>query len=227
MTSMFGHNIRSDLVALYIAETVAVFLAAYGLMAWGMAPAIDDGQIAVMAAALALAAGLVSGAAGLYQPSVMARARRAIRGGLVATALLMLGVWLAVQILAPRDPGFSSSGLQFALVLGAVGGTVLARLAHELASRRGFLGRRLLLVRDPTTGRVGGQVEPGEGRPLMTTEITLATRAKLGTLRLPAGKSGGQTRRSGAEDQAARSACAVHRGNEQAAILLAHAVMSG
>ena len=172
---MFGHNIRSDLVALYIAETVAVFLAAYGLMAWGMAPAIDDGQIAVMAAALALAAGLVSGAAGLYQPSVMARARRAIRGGLVATALLMLGVWLAVQILAPRDPGFSSSGLQFALVLGAVGGTVLARLAHALASRRGFLGRRLLLVRDPTTGRVGGQVEPGEGRPLMTTEITLAT----------------------------------------------------
>ena len=60
-----------------------------------------------------------------------------------------------------------------------------------------------------------------------STEITLATQAMLGTLRLPAGKSGGQTRRSGAEDQAARSACAVHRGNEQAAILLAHAVMPG
>ena len=176
MTSMFGHHIRSDLLALYVAEAVAVFLAAYGLMAWGFAPipSVADGWIAVMAGLLALAAGLVSGAAGLYQPSVMARARRVARGGLVATILLVLGVWVAVQLFAPLDRSFSSSDLQLTLILGAVGGVSFARLAHALASRRGLLARRLLLIRDTATGRLSGQLKAGEGLPLLTMEVSLA-----------------------------------------------------
>lgn len=164
---------------------MAVFLLAYGLMAWesGQATATHHAQIALMAAALALAAGFAAGAAGLYQPSVMARARRAALGGAVAIGLLALGVVLAVKLFGPWNLGLSSNALLLALILGAVGGIVVARLAHALASRRGFLARRLLLIRDPLTGRLGGQVTTA-GPPLMTTELTLAEPSSAGLIAL-------------------------------------------
>jgi hypothetical protein len=63
------------------------------------------------------------------------------------------------------------------------GASSWARLAHALASRRGFLARRLLLVRDPHTGRLGGQVTTS-GPPLMTTELTLAEPSSAGLIAL-------------------------------------------
>lgn len=146
---------------------------AYGLMAWGQArgPTAHHSDIALIAAALALTVGLASGAAGLYQPSVLARARRVALGAAVATAILIAGVFLAVNLVGPLNLGLSSTGLILTLVLGAVGGTVFARLAHALASRRGFLARRLLLIRNPDTGLLGGLAN--DAAPLMTTELSL------------------------------------------------------
>lgn len=152
-----------------------MFLLAYAVMAWGAghSAANHRAEIAMMAAILALAAGFAAGAAGLYQPSVMARARRAALGAAVALGLLGLGVVMAVKIFGPWNFGLSSNALLLALILAAVGGIALARMAHALASRRGFLARRLLLIRDPATGRLAGQVMT-EDPPLMTMEVSLA-----------------------------------------------------
>ncbi|PZW46788.1 exopolysaccharide biosynthesis polyprenyl glycosylphosphotransferase [Humitalea rosea] len=151
MTSMFGHNIRSDLVILYIAEAFAVFLAVYGLTAWGIAQGapVDHGKASLVAGALALCSGLVSGASGLYQPEVLSRSRRLASGALVAALLLLLAAWLSLQIFAPPPGGASIWSSVAGVVLGCVAGVAGTRLAFIVASRRGLLKRRLLIIRDP------------------------------------------------------------------------------
>jgi exopolysaccharide biosynthesis polyprenyl glycosylphosphotransferase len=155
MTSMFGHNIRSDLLILYAAESLVVFLACYLLMAWAVpAPsppggaAVDHARLALVAAVVALCFGLASGASGLYQAEVLARARRLALGGAVATVLLVLAVWGCLQLIAMLGHDVPSPRLVLALVLGAMAAAMSVRLGHALVARSGLLNRRLLLIQD-------------------------------------------------------------------------------
>ena len=91
MTNLFGHSIRSELLLLYVAEALACFAAVYLLLAWGIRGAAAEGWGAVaFAALLALCAGAVSGASGLYQPEAWSRANRLLLGTAVAGLLLLL-----------------------------------------------------------------------------------------------------------------------------------------
>ena len=59
MTNLFGHEVRSELLFLYLTETLAVFLAVYALMALGMTtgPGVDYGRLGLLAGSLAYALG--------------------------------------------------------------------------------------------------------------------------------------------------------------------------
>lgn len=151
MTSMFGHNVRSDLLILYAVESFVVFLAGYGLMAWAMPEGVatEHGQLAVVAALVALCFGLATGASGLYQPEVMTRARRLIVGIAVATVLLALALWVCLQAVALLGFVALAPGLLLALVVGAVVAAAGVRLGHALAARSGLLRRQMIIVQDP------------------------------------------------------------------------------
>ena len=182
MTSMFGHNVRSDLVILYIAETFAVFLAVYWLTALGFAQSapVDHGKAGLVAGALALCSGLVSGASGLYQPEVLSRSRRLASGALVAGLLLLLAAWLSLQIFAPPLEGVSLCSAVAGVVLGCVAGVAGTRLAFIIASRRGLLKRRLIIIRDPR-------------RPLAAERDVGAEEARLSPFEIAVASSGSAT----------------------------------
>lgn len=150
MTSMFGHHIRSDLIILYATESLVVFIACYALMAWAIPAgvAVEHGKLAVIAAVVVLCFGLASGAGGLYQPEVLARARRLVIGGAVASVLLVLAVWVSLLLVGFMGFDAPSPGFVLALVLGAIVAATGVRLGHALAARSGLMKRRLILVRD-------------------------------------------------------------------------------
>ncbi|MCR0985104.1 sugar transferase [Roseomonas populi] len=158
MTSVFGHDVRSDLLVLYLAETGAVFLAVYALALLGVAQdtrinTLDAGLVAV---AVALCCGVVVGASGLYRPEVLSRARRIAAGGFVAALLLLILTWLGLQFLTPaRDP-FSWS-MVGAVLLGSVLGVAVARVGCSTATRCGLLTRRLLVLQDAPPGLPAGR----------------------------------------------------------------------
>ena len=89
MKNIFGHNVRTDIVILYLTETTTVFLAVYGLLAWGIAQGVpmEQGRAALAACLLALASGVVAGASGLYQPAVLARGKLLLGTAIVAQAV--------------------------------------------------------------------------------------------------------------------------------------------
>ncbi|MFC0406728.1 sugar transferase [Roseomonas elaeocarpi] len=167
MTSMFGHDVRSELLILYLAETASVFLAVYALAVLGVAQdtpvnTLDAGLVAM---AVALCCGVVVGASGLYRPEVLSRARRLVAGGFVAALLLLILTWLGLQLLVPaRDP--FSWGMVGAVLLGCALGVAVARLGCIAASRYGLLTRRLLILPN-VPARLVGLREGEAGRDLL------------------------------------------------------------
>lgn len=151
MTSMFGHNIRSELLILYVSEAVGIFMVAYALMYWGAGDgaALDQAEILLLAAILSLAAGLASGASGLYVSDILTRPGLMAVRGAVATFLFFLGAWAALGLIIPHGSSISSASLAALLTLGAITGGGLIRLLHAYAARNGWLRPRLLLIRDP------------------------------------------------------------------------------
>lgn len=152
MTSMFGHNIRSDLVLLYLAETLAVFLAVYVLMVSANTPEypVDHVRASMMAGMLALCSGLVCSASGLYQPELLTRRRRIWAGISLAALLLLLAVWLSLLLTTPVDLRPAASGILLEVLLGCIGAVVLTRFAFVLLLRGGFLKRRILVLPSAT-----------------------------------------------------------------------------
>jgi exopolysaccharide biosynthesis polyprenyl glycosylphosphotransferase len=148
MTSMFGHNIRSDLVLLYLSEAIAVFLAVYLLMASGMPPEYpaDHVRATMMAGMLAICSGLVCSASGLYQPELLSRARRLCAGAAMAGILLLMAAWLSLLITTPADLRAAAPGILLELVLGCLGAVIMTRFAFIMLLRGGFLKRRILIV---------------------------------------------------------------------------------
>ena len=148
MTNLFGHEVRSELLFLYLTETLAVFLAVYALMALGMTtgPGVDYGRLGLLAGSLALCTGLVASASGLYQPAVMQHRRRMVLCAVVAAVPLSAVAWLALTLIAPSGVLAPTLVVVATVVLSsmlAVGGT---RLAHAAALRHGLLTRRLLII---------------------------------------------------------------------------------
>ncbi len=151
MTSMFGHNIRSDLVLLYLAEALAVFLAVYVLMVSANTPEypVDHFRATMMAGMLAFCSGLVCSASGLYQPELLTRRRRICTGLIFAALLLLLTTWLSLLVTTPAILRPAASGIMLELLLACVGAVILTRFAFIMLLRGGFLKRRILLVSCP------------------------------------------------------------------------------
>lgn len=149
MTKLFGHSVRSELLVLYLAETLVCFIAIYALLSFGLARAmpIDRGAAAASAAALAIAAGLVSGASGLYQPAIWRRLGRFLLGSAVAALLLLLLASLTLSMLAPGQAGPARWRTLAELLTALVAATAFTHLAFAVAVRGGLTTRRLAVLR--------------------------------------------------------------------------------
>ena len=145
MTRMFGHDIRSDLLALCLAEIAAVFLAAFLVAAMGIGPGagLNPARAALIAAILAIGSALVAGASGLYQPEILSRLRRFLVGAGVAVLLLIVA-WLSLAIVA--RPGAAAPARMGELLLGCLLAIILTRLTFSLAWRWGLRRRRLIVL---------------------------------------------------------------------------------
>ena len=182
MTSMFGHNIRSELVVLYLAETLTVFLIVYALMTAGMprGVAVDHGRAAIAAAMLALCSGLVSSASGLYQPQLLAGMRRLVTGFALAGVLLLMAAWAVLMIVAPAD--LSASYIIVAeVLLGCILAVMLTRLAFVLLLRGGFMRRRILVLPGAAASEVARLPAPAAWRDIFEI-ATLPTSPEAATL---------------------------------------------
>ena len=190
MTRMFGHHIRSELLALYLAEGVAVFLAVFGLLTWagsegGWQPLCRMGLVAAI---LALGSGMISCASGLYLPSTLSRARCLATSTAVATGLLIVIAELALFLLAPTDLHASSTALVGLLVLGAALGVLTARCAHAAALGHGLLRRRLIVIQEAADSAVEDRslfhdAELADGSIAWLQEVDLARELRTGWLR--------------------------------------------
>ena len=163
MKSIFGHNVRTDIFILYLTEAAAVFLAVYGLLAWGIAQGVpmEQGRAALAACLLALASGVVAGASGLYQPALLARGKLLLGTAITAAILFLLAAWLCLMLVGASQAGTASLATIGSLMMGAVAGVALARAAYAIAARRGLLRRRLVII-----GGDGGMArEPARRSP--------------------------------------------------------------
>lgn len=150
MTNLFGHSVRSELLALYIAEALICFIAFYTVLRVGVAghPPADHVAVLAIAGLLALCGSFVTGATGLYQN------RAWIRVGRFATCVVLGGgmLMLAAQIAVPYFvPGFSASSVagRIDLIVAFVGAVLGTRIAFALIVRSGIMRRRVILVDGP------------------------------------------------------------------------------
>ncbi|NKE45426.1 exopolysaccharide biosynthesis polyprenyl glycosylphosphotransferase [Roseomonas frigidaquae] len=167
MTNLFGHSVRSEVLALCLGEAAAVFVCVLGLLVVGGPFGAAEGAPSAVALAAITAATvlLVAGAVGLYEPSTLAGLRATLVSGLVGTTILLLLSVLALQFTA----GDGISPVQRHALVSVLLGTAVA----ILFTRLGFLLlrpplRRLALV---------GAEKPGADKPdrgYAPFEVTLA-----------------------------------------------------
>lgn len=179
MTNLFGHSVRSDLLALFLAEGLACFGAFYLILSLGAPGASAQVDLAAFAALLALCAGLIAGATGLYQPERWLRANR-LAAGTMLGAVVLLGI---THVLFPTI-GSASWAAQAALVASFVLSITFTRIAFAAARRSGFMRPRLVLVRAATAGAEDGNSAffdvAGVATPdTLTVERVRAMRASL------------------------------------------------
>jgi exopolysaccharide biosynthesis polyprenyl glycosylphosphotransferase len=149
MTKLFGHSVRSELLLLYLAETLVCFATIYALLMLGLAKAvpIDRGAALVSAGVLALSAGLVSSASGLYQPAIWRRFGRFLLGCLVAALLLLLVANLVLGVLAPDQAGPDRWTTLAEVLVALFAATMATHVAFAAAARGGLMRRKLAVLR--------------------------------------------------------------------------------
>ncbi|MDB5377701.1 MAG: Exopolysaccharide biosynthesis polyprenyl glycosylphosphotransferase [Rubritepida sp.] len=162
MTSLFSHSIRSEMLALYVAENLLTALLAFALLAGGTAPA-DLAAAAAFALLSGLCAGLVAGAIGLYRPMAMQGLRPSLVRGATAAALFALLLALLTAAL-PFERAGTSRELILAGLAGSLGAMVVARIVFGLLR---FPLQRLALVGP-------GGPDPVLHRSFSPFEVTLA-----------------------------------------------------
>jgi exopolysaccharide biosynthesis polyprenyl glycosylphosphotransferase len=154
MTKLFGHSIRSELLLLYVIETLVCFAAIYAVLSLGLihSNVINQGTALALAATLALCAGVVSGASGLYRPDAWRQASRFMTGALVATVVLLVVTQLLLTTSgAPRNQGailLTDLSLMIVVFIGAIGAT---HLGYAALARSGSLKRRVAVLRPDET----------------------------------------------------------------------------
>ncbi|MBP0445141.1 exopolysaccharide biosynthesis polyprenyl glycosylphosphotransferase [Roseomonas sp. SSH11] len=146
MTSFFGHSIRLEILGLFLVEAIAFFLLSYLVLTGGGSRLEVPGQAnaALVAALLAISAGLASGVSGLYQPATWLRFGRVLTGSVIA-ALLLLAVAEMLPPLVLLEP---ASRLESALAILALFtvAVVMSRLLLLAGTRQGMFRRRILLL---------------------------------------------------------------------------------
>jgi exopolysaccharide biosynthesis polyprenyl glycosylphosphotransferase len=150
MSNFSGHSVRTELVALYVAEALICFAAFYAILSAGLpaGAAADQVPLLALAGLLAVCSGLASGAVGLYQPDTWLRAGRVMAGTALVGLLLVIATQLAFpQLDVAAGPGWTGQAALLAAFLAAVVGT---RTAFTALSRHGLLRRRLVLLGGPT-----------------------------------------------------------------------------
>ena len=176
MTDLFGHSIRSELLALYLAEALVSFVAIYALFTWGFGQ-ISTVHALSLAAGLALCSGLLSGIGGLYQPETLSRTGRLLAGTAVASAVLLLLALPAFGLLgSPLAAPGQHTWPAFAAVLVFSLAVITTRLGFLAALRRGLFRHRLVLVRDATGTPpvIGERHDPFEVALSVTAAATIS-----------------------------------------------------
>jgi hypothetical protein len=148
--SLFGHNVRSEMVLLYVSEAMACFLAIYTLSVFDTRPSIEaqHGFVA-FAVILALSSGPISGAGGLYQAERWWQPGRLLAGAAVS-GVLLLGPATIALVFDDVMPGFSFWPSLPRALLGAMVAITITRLAFMAASQRNLFTRRIAVLRDAT-----------------------------------------------------------------------------
>ncbi|MGG5886953.1 exopolysaccharide biosynthesis polyprenyl glycosylphosphotransferase [Falsiroseomonas sp. HC035] len=179
MTNLFGHSVRSEILALCLWEAGAVFLAVFALLAGAGPFGTSEGLAAagLLAATTATVVMLVAGAVGLYEPGTLAGLRATLVAGLTGTVILLLLAVLALQF---TDGDTVSPVQRHALV-----SVMLGTAAAILVTRLGFTLLRPPLRRvavlggdapaDPSAMGAGEAADrPPADRGFQPFEVTLA-----------------------------------------------------
>ena len=140
MANLFGHSVRWELLILYVTETIASFLTALLILGWGASLAAD--RAILMASAIGLCSGVISGACGLYQPEALQRLGRLLLRALVAGAILLL---LGLPLISVLSAGHIER-YRVALLAGFAAAIVLTRLLLSVVARRGLMRQRAVMV---------------------------------------------------------------------------------
>jgi exopolysaccharide biosynthesis polyprenyl glycosylphosphotransferase len=152
MTKLFGHSVRSQMLVLYLVETVVCFLTVYALLRFGMdraMPAITSPKGVAFVAVLALSTGMIASAAGLYQPEAWRRLGRFLLRSAVAAALLFLVAQVVLYLLDPTLEGTARWNALAVLLAGLVSAMMVTHLAFAAAMQRGLWRHRLAVLRGP------------------------------------------------------------------------------
>jgi exopolysaccharide biosynthesis polyprenyl glycosylphosphotransferase len=174
MTNLFGHSIRSEILALCLWEAGAVFLSVFTLLAGAGPFGASEGlaAAALLAACTATVAMLVAGAVGLYEPATLAGLRATLVAGLTGTVILLLLAVLALQFTAGDSVSPVQRHALVSVMLGTAAAILVTRLGFTLL--RPPLRRVAVLggdvpVEAPATG-AGGTADRG----FQPFEVTLA-----------------------------------------------------
>ncbi|WP_144300182.1 exopolysaccharide biosynthesis polyprenyl glycosylphosphotransferase [Elioraea rosea] len=146
MTKLFGHSVRSHVLLLYLAETVVCFLTVFALIRFGLArdlPPIGSPQGVAFASILALSAGLIAAASGLYQPDAWRRLGRFLLGCAVAAGLLFLVALAALAVIEPGLEGTAHWDALGVMLAGLFAAIMATHLTFAAAIRYGLLHHRI------------------------------------------------------------------------------------
>ncbi|MDB5416407.1 MAG: Exopolysaccharide biosynthesis polyprenyl glycosylphosphotransferase [Rubritepida sp.] len=170
MTSLFSHSVRSEMLALYAIENCTIALFVFALLPVAAAGATPSEMAAAagFSVLVAICAGLVFGAIGLYRPTALQGLRPSAVRGVTGVVLLAITVSILTGILPfSRGPGTFGQALT-AAIAGTVAAMVLARFVFGLLR---FPLQRLALVGQPEFG-IGDPADPH--RSYLPYEVTLA-----------------------------------------------------
>jgi len=152
MTRLFGHSIRSELLLLYVLESLICFGVIYTILLYSGVSGGRGGdryEVISFSAGLAFCCGVISAASGLYQPEGWRRAGRFVASTLIAALLLSVPANVVLALLAP---GADNWGRLAELLIAFVSVIVLTRLAYALVQDSGLMVRRLAVMRGPEGG---------------------------------------------------------------------------
>jgi len=171
MKTLFNHSIRTDLLILYLSDCAAIFIVVIFMMSQNGQIKVPVDLVMSMATALVMAlfAGIVGAALGLYRVATFANPRRAVFSAMLASLILFLFAKILINGAIPDETAHT---LPVNLVFGTVAAMMLTRLGFALVHRS---SRRIAYVGAVDHGTASGLREGGAlRRRYQPFEVTLA-----------------------------------------------------